>query len=572
MTPVLRQLHWLPIEARAQFKVLIMTYKALNGLGPGYLNERLRPYMPDRPLRSTGESLLREPSMKEIRRNYLSLRLKKTDDDDNKCLFLLQLGSPLPTTRPNPINFHVGKSRGEKKKGALVKSPSCIFLAMSTEQESFLWSQGTTKTYHIPIEHLDYKFIETCTDVKYLEKILKILRSGEEGFYPDLVLFCEKRIETLAPNSRALRREKTTATVSDFTAEEWEKINNEVKSWVMEMKEDEYKMQYATTDVFKENVENLPPVRSSDSSYSTGQSKTPRNKHVKKKNVPRAYREWDNFDVEKECSKIDGNEENKPKTSCHTNTNLPKMEIDTTGKNCYKPPKELWLLGGINMKIIIIIINSNNNDGDKYFQGMTTKEKNFIANREREKGNEAFVTGDYKEAIAYYVRSISAFPTVASYNNKAQAEIRLQNWHAALQDCETVLNLDPGNIKALMRRATVYNNLQNFKAAAEDWKEVLRIEPDNARAKELEHIANIFVPRTLTGSLPLDPRDTHLNSTPKQLEMPGTTFLLRIVAQMQGTEQIVPHPHSTASHRRKGPSQMCAMHPGHQLRVPAAED
>ncbi|KAF7244472.1 VWFA and cache domain-containing protein 1 [Varanus komodoensis] len=68
MTPVLRQLHWLPIEARAQFKVLIMAYKALNGLGPGYLNERLRPYMPDRPLRSAGESLLREPSMKEIRR------------------------------------------------------------------------------------------------------------------------------------------------------------------------------------------------------------------------------------------------------------------------------------------------------------------------------------------------------------------------------------------------------------------------------------------------------------------------------------------------------------------------
>ncbi|KAF7241729.1 putative RNA-directed DNA polymerase from transposon BS [Varanus komodoensis] len=70
MTPVLRQLHWLPIEARAQFKVLIMTYKALNGLGPGYLNERLRPYMPDRPLRSAGESLLREPSMKEIRRKH----------------------------------------------------------------------------------------------------------------------------------------------------------------------------------------------------------------------------------------------------------------------------------------------------------------------------------------------------------------------------------------------------------------------------------------------------------------------------------------------------------------------
>lgn len=34
----------------------------------------------------------------------------------------------------------------------------------------------TTKRYQIPIDHLDYKFIEKCTDVKYLEKILKILR------------------------------------------------------------------------------------------------------------------------------------------------------------------------------------------------------------------------------------------------------------------------------------------------------------------------------------------------------------------------------------------------------------
>ncbi|KAF7246369.1 Tryptophan synthase alpha chain [Varanus komodoensis] len=68
MTPVLRQLHWLPIEVRAQFKVLVMTYKALNGLGPGYLKERLRPYMPSHPLRSAGEALLREPSGKEIRR------------------------------------------------------------------------------------------------------------------------------------------------------------------------------------------------------------------------------------------------------------------------------------------------------------------------------------------------------------------------------------------------------------------------------------------------------------------------------------------------------------------------
>lgn len=54
------------------------------------------------------------------------------------------------------------------------------------------------------------------------------LRSGEEGLYPDLISFCEKHIEVLAPNSRALRRDKPAATASDFTAEEWEKINCEL--------------------------------------------------------------------------------------------------------------------------------------------------------------------------------------------------------------------------------------------------------------------------------------------------------------------------------------------------------
>ena len=40
---ILAALHWLPIHFRIDFKVLMMTYKALNGLGPRYLMERLLP-------------------------------------------------------------------------------------------------------------------------------------------------------------------------------------------------------------------------------------------------------------------------------------------------------------------------------------------------------------------------------------------------------------------------------------------------------------------------------------------------------------------------------------------------
>ncbi len=46
------QLHWLPIKHRTDLKILLITYKALNGLAPQYLSELLSHYSPQRLLRS----------------------------------------------------------------------------------------------------------------------------------------------------------------------------------------------------------------------------------------------------------------------------------------------------------------------------------------------------------------------------------------------------------------------------------------------------------------------------------------------------------------------------------------
>ena len=43
ISSTLAALHWLPIRFCIDFKVLMLTYKALNGLGPRYLAERLLP-------------------------------------------------------------------------------------------------------------------------------------------------------------------------------------------------------------------------------------------------------------------------------------------------------------------------------------------------------------------------------------------------------------------------------------------------------------------------------------------------------------------------------------------------
>ncbi len=61
ITPILQSLHWLPIKFRISYKILLLTYKALNGLAPAYLTSLLSRYNPSRSLRSQNSGLLVVP-------------------------------------------------------------------------------------------------------------------------------------------------------------------------------------------------------------------------------------------------------------------------------------------------------------------------------------------------------------------------------------------------------------------------------------------------------------------------------------------------------------------------------
>ncbi len=61
ITPVLRSLHWLPVTFRIDFKVLLLIYKSLNGIGSKYIEDMLTEHKPNRPLRSLGSSQLEIP-------------------------------------------------------------------------------------------------------------------------------------------------------------------------------------------------------------------------------------------------------------------------------------------------------------------------------------------------------------------------------------------------------------------------------------------------------------------------------------------------------------------------------
>ncbi|XP_078253921.1 sperm-associated antigen 1-like isoform X2 [Rhinoraja longicauda] len=222
-----------------------------------------------------------------------------------------------------------------------------------------------------------------------------------------------------------------------------------ILSWTDKMKQNENEEKCRKTVAGDFIAENQAPVRGINASLHSHQNGFGEKKPTeKKRTTPRDYREWDKFDAEHECAKIDEDkQEIKSKTIFNDSISGIGMKIDTTG--------------------------------------LTDQEKVVLANREKDKGNEAFRAGDLKEALLYYTRSISVIPNATAFNNRAQTEIKLQEWQKALDDIEKVLELDPGNLKAYQRRATVYKHLGKYRAATDDLKKVLQAEPDNSTVKTL---------------------------------------------------------------------------------------
>ena len=61
ITPVLKELHWLPVRWRIIFKLLLLTWKCVNDKAPSYLQQLIFPYSPARLLRSSNKFLLTVP-------------------------------------------------------------------------------------------------------------------------------------------------------------------------------------------------------------------------------------------------------------------------------------------------------------------------------------------------------------------------------------------------------------------------------------------------------------------------------------------------------------------------------
>ena len=58
ITPMLKELHWLPVHLRVEFKILLITFKVLHDCAPVYIKDLIKQYQPVHELRSSHKNLL----------------------------------------------------------------------------------------------------------------------------------------------------------------------------------------------------------------------------------------------------------------------------------------------------------------------------------------------------------------------------------------------------------------------------------------------------------------------------------------------------------------------------------
>ncbi|GFQ78593.1 sperm-associated antigen 1 [Trichonephila clavata] len=306
---------------------------------------------------------------------------------------------------------------------------------------------------NLTVDQLDYKYIENCKNVKQLERVLRVLRSGEEGIYPHLIKFCEEKLKELDPNNKYLQLPKRIVNYSDLPEAERKSIISDLEVWSKNYSDE------ISKNVSETKIPDIPPVRRMDDSskqVKNEEKKESQNNQEANRRVckPRSYDEWNKFNVEEELEKI--NDASKDKTE----TDESKEAIE------------------INRFIPTI--------------GLTLDERERIADLERIKGNEAFKAQDYEEAVLYYTRSISALKTAKTLNNRAQTYLKLKNYFAAVVDCNEVISLEPSNVKALFRRGISHKEAEMYDLAIIDFEILLKLEPENKSAQDqLKQIENM---------------------------------------------------------------------------------
>ncbi|KAM8704716.1 hypothetical protein ACLKA7_009210 [Drosophila subpalustris] len=312
-----------------------------------------------------------------------------------------------------------------------------------------------------------------------MEKIVKILRSGEEGYFPDLTRCAEEKLKQLKPESKLFRYEEAICKSSVLDKQELKPIYD----WTTDIKTKDSTLS-GLKDEAKEVLDDLPPMRTpckididkpeaapkpkSDSKPETQPKAKTNEQRIKSTD----YSKWDKYDPDEEILRMDLEEERtKEQAQIKTRKIQPNSTKEDHIKICEQSAEEQRL--------------------QCQLKKLSQLEREQYGEKYRLRGNEYFNAKEYDHAINEYTRSIVYDPEHAarSYNNRALCQIKLQKFLEAIDDCEECLKLEPDNVKALLRLADANNSQGRRRESYGVYQRVLDIDPNNANAlKSLEQL------------------------------------------------------------------------------------
>eukprot|EP00656_Telonema_subtile_P030493 TRINITY_DN3346_c0_g2_i1.p1 TRINITY_DN3346_c0_g2~~TRINITY_DN3346_c0_g2_i1.p1 ORF type:complete len:286 (-),score=81.56 TRINITY_DN3346_c0_g2_i1:301-1158(-) len=113
----------------------------------------------------------------------------------------------------------------------------------------------------------------------------------------------------------------------------------------------------------------------------------------------------------------------------------------------------------------------------------------------KDEGNKAFKVGGFPAAITAYSKAIEKLVTLPEtkvreklmcdcLGNRAACRIQERDFELAIEDCDIVLQKQPNNTKALVRRGTSYEHCEKLKKALADFEAALALDMKNKTAQQ----------------------------------------------------------------------------------------
>lgn len=109
----------------------------------------------------------------------------------------------------------------------------------------------------------------------------------------------------------------------------------------------------------------------------------------------------------------------------------------------------------------------------------------------KEKGDDFYKQASFENAIVKYTECLDNLPNKRSalaikcFSNRSACYKQLSNFDATVEDTTAVLEVEPNNVKALVRRAQAFEAIERYRFALQDVRSVLSMPPDQVGSANL---------------------------------------------------------------------------------------